>query len=191
MLQPVPVSFQRFRIVPGDFLRQERDKGERHHRCLSEEARIIEPKFSKRTRGGRLALVIFGANSTTGARIASPLLRAREAEPNCGYVGDRAVRIQEWLEAAALNLVPHPATKHPLRRFAPCLRGIKDEISVQPVCTPIKQPASLAIAPRGLARRRSSRYRRPSPQARRKTPAAAPAESRRRARDTCEASGQR
>ena len=31
-----------------------------------------------------------------------------------------------------------------------------------------KQPASLAIAPGGLARRRSSRYRRPSPQARRK-----------------------
>ena len=106
MLQPVPVLFQRFRIVPGDSLRQERDKGERHHRCLSEEARIIEPKFSKRTRGGRLALVIFGANSTTGAHIASPLLRAREAEPSCGYVGDRAVRIQERLQAAAVNLVP-------------------------------------------------------------------------------------
>ena len=50
MLQPVPVLFQRFRIVPGDFLRQERDKrdkGERHHHCLSEEARINRTKILK------------------------------------------------------------------------------------------------------------------------------------------------
>jgi hypothetical protein len=54
MLQPVPVLFQRFRIVPGDSLRQGRDKGERHHRCLSEEARIIEPKFSSELEAGAL-----------------------------------------------------------------------------------------------------------------------------------------
>ena len=131
MLQPVPVLFRRFRIVPGDSLRQERDNGERHHRCLSED-RIIEPKFSKRTRGGRLALVIFGANSTTGAHIASPLLRAREAEPSFGYVGDRVVRIEERLQAAAVNLVPAQPRNIPYDGLRRVFVGIKDDISFEP-----------------------------------------------------------
>ena len=192
MLQSVPVLFQRFTLLTGDSLRQGRDKGERHHRCLSEEARIIEPKFSKRTRGGRLALVIFGTNSTTGAHIASPpyyalgklsqtvdtLVTVQFAFRN-GYKPQRSISCPPSHETSPTTVCAEGSS-------ASRMRFLSDRL-----VHGAKQPASLARAPRGLARRRSSRYRRPSPQARRKTPAGAPAESRRRACDTCRAVGQR
>ena len=54
MLQSVPVLFQRFTILTGDSLRQGRDKGERHHRCLSEEARIKNQNSQSELEAGAL-----------------------------------------------------------------------------------------------------------------------------------------
>ena len=89
-------------------------------RCLSEEPRIIEPKFSKRiTRSGELSQAV------------DTLVTVQFAFRN-GYKPQRSISCP-------------PSHEHPLRGFRRMFVGIKDDISSRRILG----SASLAIAPRG------------------------------------------
>ena len=120
MLQPVPVLFQRFRIVPGNSLRQERqggassslpERGSSNHRT-----KILKANSRRSPCAGNR----WGELNDGSTHCQPPLLRAREAEPSCGYVGDRAVRIHGMARSRSAQSCPPSHETSPTTVCAAC-----------------------------------------------------------------------